>query len=133
MPEKISIIIDNKTIDFKSPDNFSNELQKRFIFANIPRQNLNQIFNYNKDIDLNGGKYLILINNKGEKNIQNFKKIDKDNNKENFNVPKDISLELKKLYQTYIIDDSFNLEKYIDSEAQFPSLDIDNSKNKYIS
>ena len=133
LPEKISIIIDNKTIDFKSSDNFSNVTQKRFIFANIPKQNLNQIFNYNKNIDSNGGKYLILINNKGEKYIQNFKKNDIYNNKENFNVPKNISLELKKLYQTYIIDESFKLEKYIDSEFQFPSLDIDNSTNKYIS
>ena len=134
LPEKISIIINDKIIDFKNPDKFSNALQERFILANIPKQNINEIFNYNKTIDLNGGKYLILIKNKDEKNIESFKKTNQyNNNKENFKVPKDISLEMKKLYQNYIIDDSFNIEKYIDSKEPFPNLDIDNLKSKYIS
>ena len=135
LPKNISIVIDDKIININNNDKFLNELQERFIIANIPKQSINTIFNSsNKEIDSKDGKFLILIKEKNEKNIMHFIK-DKNYTdiKKNFEIPENIRLEIQKLFEKYINDDTICIEKYRDSNEKFPNLDTKTNISKDIS
>ena len=134
LPKQISVTINDKIVNFKNPDKFSNEFQERFVLLNIPKQNINTIFNSSdKTIDSNSGKYLILIKSKNEKIIINFRKKINDIIKKDFLIPDNVSNEMKILYQKYINNHKNCINKYLDSKAHFPDLDTNKNISEIIS